>query len=193
MEESLILIINEIPELLSCFVPGFAFFYIVGAMTNVKCKRDIVTFIFSVAMSVITQFLFSFMHKLALSDILFSSGAKFFSYMLFNVFLAAVFALLYRSKHFSSLFAKVFIKSFYPTVWENCIDFKGGSRMYIETTSGEFVEGLFYMIEEKGNDSWLALENYKAPNNDLPSNVKEEFDTRLLLKVSDIKYIQVVS
>lgn len=190
--ENLVQIINEIPELLSCFVPGFVLLYIIGIMTNVKCERDIVTLIFSVAISEITQFIFSFIHGFVFPNVLFNSGTKFFFYMFFNVLLATGLALLYRSKHFSSLFAKVFIKSFYSTVWENCIDFKSGSRVYIETTSGEFVEGLFYMIEEKGNDSWIALENYKVPNNDLPPNVKEEFNTRLLLKVSDIKYIQIV-
>lgn len=193
MVENLIQIINNAPEILAYFVPGFIFFYIVGAMTNVKCERDVVTFIFSVTMSVITQFLFSFAHKFVLTSVLFSQGAKFFLYILLNIFLSFGFSLLYRSKHFSKIFAKAFIKSFYPTVWENCIDFKNGSMVYIETTSGEFVEGLFYMIEEKGKDSWIALDNYKVPNNDLPFNVKEKFNARLLLKVSDIKYIQVVS
>lgn len=185
-------IINEVPTIMVYFAPGLIFFAILKHLINAKFEKQLYELIFSVIISVVIKSGLSFIHCFIFRNYHPSTEIAFFFCAGTGFFAAVIVSRFYRSNRFAKLFSYVFIKSLRSTIWEDCIDFSGGSRVILTTKSNEVISGRFREIEEKEDASWLAIDNHDYNKNVPAGTIDPKYDNILILRLSDVSSVQVI-
>ena len=93
---------------------------------------------------------------------------------------------------FKNFVRDYFVKSSDDNIWTSLADFSNGTYIRMTMKSGATIDGYLEEIEEKGNDSWLALYNYDyvygdstESGTDLPDVVKDSY---ILVRVADVDH-----
>lgn len=184
------------------WLPGCVFLLTFQRMIGVKTESNLHTHVFSVLISILLRFCAEIIPVLRGRAELAQPYSICFLYSLFGFLLALLLAKLYRSKKLSDGFASIFVKSLHDDIWSDVIDFQNGTILYLTLKNGNRVTGGFHSVEEKGNDSWLSLDNYiledrdGTPLTDSFSRMEHpesntEPEPLLLLRVSEIERFEV--
>lgn len=92
---------------------------------------------------------------------------------------------------------KVFHKTPNDDIWRDIFDLENGSNLKIYLKSSEyFVVGHYINIEEKGENSWIAVSAYAKydKNNQAYNNEKTHLDEEeciYTIRLSDIDHIEI--
>lgn len=193
-------IIEGIFTLANFWLPGCIFLLSFQKLIGAKTDSSLYTNVFAVVISYLLRVcaeLIPALRGTALSAQPYTVCAF---YCLAGLILALLLGLLYRSKKLGDGFASIFVKSLHNDMWSDVIDFHEGTLLHIVLKNGNRVFGGFHSVEEKGNDSWLALDNYFVTGKDggeLTSAEARRGDPAyqdeplLVLRVADIERYEV--
>lgn len=117
--------------------------------------------------------------------------------MILGIFISLIIAIIFTRKKFSNLMIKVFHKTPNDDIWRDIFDLENGSNLKIYLKSSEyFVVGHYINIEEKGENSWIAVSAYAKydKNNQAYNNEKTHLDEEeciYTIRLSDIDHIEI--
>ena len=199
--EEIQLIINNIPSLLQYFVPGYITLFIFLHLTSIKTKDSYLHItILSCAMSYLSISLLALLREkfgfvTALPDtVLINSALTSILGILFSILCS----LIYASRWFNFILVKLFHKSPHGDIWRNVLDFKNGSNLKIYIKDKPYyVIGCFRNIEEKGENSWLAITGFGKLDRETNELYKEEIShigdhtAIFTIRISDVEYIEI--
>lgn len=194
MQETLIAI-NNVSLLVECFAPGYIFLSIIKYITGMKTDQQLYEILLAVIGSFIIRSSLIFAHGFIFTSYEFSDGVSLFFLCLAACVAALAVSACYRSRWLSNAFSKVFVKTFHANIWEDMVDYKGGTTAKLRMKDGTMILGGILEVEEKGDDSWLALDSFSFPDgstNESSKNYEENFglESALMVRVSDIESVQ---
>lgn len=192
--ETILTTIDNIFQISLYWLPGFIFLVVLKKMISNGWKWTSENNIFAVIISIAIDFLF---RALDLSRIVFFQAESHlcFLYCVIGFTLALALSLMYRCGWVNRIFSFIFIKSIHSSIWDDVIDYRNGTMLNIRLNNGNVIYGGFHTVEEKGNDSWLALDCYHMKNStdkEICRYAKSNDGHYLLIRVSDIVYAEVI-
>lgn len=197
--EAGILILDNIPKILQYFVPGYWTIFLFKHL----CSKNISNYMMNLMACVVSYIFLTVISFLRLN-------IKPLSYMpdtaLINSILAIIMgtilslllSFIIYSKWFSKLTVYFFHKTPNENIWEDVIDWENGSNLKIYLKNKKYyLLGHLENIEEKGNDSLIAIsafakfdvktnENYKNESSYLNDN-----DAICVIRFSDVEHIEI--
>lgn len=191
-------IINNIPNLLQYFVPGFLSLMLFLKLTSKKISK-LYFIIFSCVYSYIFISIIGFVNacigtKEFLSDPLVVSALS----ILGGILCSLIFALAFTSPKFKKLLLKYFHRTPNDDIWLDIFDLEKGSNLKVYLKNEDyFIIGQYRLHEEKGEESWFALSGfstYKKESNEL---IRSYLDTKqkdkvfVTFRLKDVEHIEV--
>ena len=183
--EEILKAINNVALILNYWLPGYLFILVFRLIVGNKFNDNIN--IIAVVISTILKT--GIVDRINISNNDFALAVT----CLICICCAILVGLFYRIPGINDTFGKVFYKSFHDNIWEDVIDFERGTALVLTMYDGSILIGGFEMIEENGNDSWIALDAYRLrdSNNELVFQYDDlNQNSRIMVRVSDIKYIR---
>ena len=178
-------VINLLPTIFEYFVPGFIFLSAFYYLTSRKLPSNIL--IGSIAISYILKAAFSVVfksHTWNVRAVILCTTA---------LILSIICIKFTENSKFNKYFRMINNKSTHDDIFSDVIDYKNGTTLRIICNDYVYTGKLLFH-EEIGKDSWIALADYiiesKADKNDITST-DVSYPSVIMLKVSDIKYIQL--
>lgn len=183
-------IINEIPNILQYFVPGFIFLKLFSFFTS---KKYFDLTLLSIV-SVVTSFIF-----ISLLDLIikteFETGQKVLICSAGAVILSIISSIIYKMKWFYSLVSKINNKAVNENMFLNILDFKNGNSVRVITKKNISYIGTLVQLEENGMDSWIGLADYiisKMENNeDIYDSIDSPRKPIVAINFSNIESIEI--
>jgi hypothetical protein len=193
---NIIEIIENIPQVLQYFVPGFICVQIFCNLCSKKCSATNIT-IFSCAIS------FTFISLVNWISLYYLDEPNIWLSVGFSIILSTVAGLgvtkLYRSEKFSKFLEKNFSKSQHNDVWLNLLEYTEGimSIKIIPRDENYYYIGSFVSVGEEDKDSWIIISSYgkfDIETNDIDKVVDKRGDKDMLLciRVDNIKEMEVL-
>lgn len=189
-------IINNIFAFVNFWLPGYVFLRVFSKISSLKLKDSVDTHIFAVVFSLIIRWMLSVIPPLRDGVMIAQSYYYCALCCVVGMVIACILSRVYRCETVNKVFSDLFSKSLYDSIWEDVIDLKNGSSMYIKMRNGDSVFGTTNTIEENGNDSWVALDYYEMKDKDgnrLCSCEDHDNKSLLMIRMSDIAHCQVKS
>lgn len=181
--------IENIPEILQYFIPGYLFIIIFRFLTNKKIEKSIV-----LIMSCVLSYVFLSLTKS------YCESTNIFIISAITVIIAVVcgllFSLIYISKWFSWILVHVFHKTVHDDIWHDVFDFKNGSNLKVYFKDKDYyVIGSYRISEDNGNDSWFAISGYgkydKETNDPIENGFIGDNSVIMTFKLSDVEHIEI--
>lgn len=184
----IIKIIEAFPLICEYIVPGMVSVIIYRKLTpDNKRSVDTIFYIYSVIISVIAG---------AAVRLCFPNASSMLA-LIVSVIGCAVVSIIIsiakESRIFQNIFRRFFTKSLNDNIWASLLDFDAGSWLKIYLKDGGVAEGYIREIEEKGNESWIALNEFDCKHGNASEkyenyskNDNGEFVSYMLIRVSDI-------
>lgn len=92
---------------------------------------------------------------------------------------------------FNKYFRMINNKSTHEDIFSDVMDYKNGTTLRIVCNDCVYTGKLLFH-EEKGKDSWIILADYIIESGeDITSSTDTQFPSAIMLKVSDIKHIEL--
>lgn len=176
------------PDILDVIIPGVIFVEMLLYFVPIKPRNFVAKCLAYIIAGVIIRSIFSFAHTFVLPNYIF----PFYARVIILCFAAAIFAVaaiaLYKSRRVNSLVSRITYKDLRKDIFTGLIDFKQGMTMVITTNDGTVYIGSLFMIEERDEDSWLALVGYSitSPDGKTIDDTVFKRDNLLLIKKADI-------
>lgn len=109
-----------------------------------------------------------------------------------------IISVLFTRKWFKQWMVQIFHKTPNSDIWRDVFDFEKGSnvKVYIKN-SDYYIIGHFKSIEEKGDNSWLALSAFAKFDKETNENYKSEpaflnnEDVIITVRLSDVGHIEI--
>lgn len=191
-------VIDSLPYVFEYIVPGMIFMLTYRRLApSGKQVADTIFYLSSVIVSVVVESVVN----IALAYMAFNVDQRIILLIscIICMIAAIILATFKGQEWFSNLSGRFFIKSTNDNIWASLIDFQSGSYLYLYLKNGASVEGYIREIEEKGNDSWIALQSYEYKKEDLRDGVQDLLKDRpdyyayVMVRVSDIEHAVIVN
>lgn len=195
MEET-IQTINNIITVVNFWLPGYVFIIIFKKLASLNTCNSAHMHVFAVVISLVIRWVLHIFSPTRFEILSTQSYYTCAIYCITGILMALLCAWFYRRKFINHLFSSLFSKSLYDSIWENIIDLDYGTALYIKLNNGNFVFGTLNTIEEKGNDSWLALDHYRMVDGllkDICCYRGRNGEPLLMIRVADISYCEAKS
>ncbi len=187
-------ILDLIPDILKLFVPGFIFMQIIK-WYKPKQIDTLVLCIESIVISYVITILCSSAHLFILRNVTIPFPVKVTVYFLCAVILAAITISTIDSKLLRKIVFKFNRKTLHEDILDDVVDRHGGTfaNVYLKNSEYTYLGKVCY-VEEKGENSYIALSEYSRSSNDpdVEDWNSEEYDVKTLVifSLKDISHIE---
>lgn len=127
-------------------------------------------------------------------DAIINSGLS----IILGIIISCLIAIISQRKWFRKITIKLFHKTFNNDIWRDVFDLEKGSNLKVYLKEKDYyVIGHLKNYEEKGNDSWIALNSFAKFDKETNKNYKNEpsylnkKDVIITLKFADIEHIEI--
>ena len=182
--------VNGLFTLVNFWLPGYLFLLTLRRLTGGKSDAGAQSNLLAVVVSLLIRLGASALPALRGSAETLQPYSVCAFYCLLALVLALLLSLLYRSKRMGDFFSALFVRSLHDDMWAAIIDFKRGTMLRVTLKNGNRVYGGFHAVEEKGNESWLALDSYYVEDRDgteLANAKKRREGALFVFRVSEIE------
>lgn len=118
--------------------------------------------------------------------------------MIMGIILVCMMVILSQRKWFRKITVKLFHKTLNDDIWRDIFDLENGSNLKVYLKDKKYyIIGHLKNYEEKGNDSWIALNAFAKFSKDTNKNYKNEpkyldkKDVIIVIRFSDIEHIEI--
>lgn len=193
------LIIENIPNLLQYYVPGYWTILIFRYLGSKKVSNSImnimscvISYVF-ISVIALLRVLIELPFSVPNTPIINSSIA-----IILGTFFAIIVALIFSCKWFSKLTVWLFHKTPNEDIWRDVLDLRNGSNLKIYIKDADYyVIGHHKNHEEKDGDSWLAVSAFakfhktsNTPYRNEPSYLNDK-NVIYTIRFSDIEHIEI--
>ena len=173
--------IENIPEILQFFVPGFLFLSIYSFIRAMKIQECHLT-LYSVVISYIIVVMIHLIFRSIIG----------WEFLLVSILIGILFGTIFAKLLDLPCFAKVMRhlgRTANTNIWKDVIDFDLGTTVAITMKESKMqIFGTIDMIDETDGDPWVILRDYQQ--GDVPST-NEPYLTRLALNLRDVERIEL--
>lgn len=82
-------------------------------------------------------------------------------------------------------------KTIYSDIWDNVVDYENGTTVRIVCDNATYA-GVLAEREEKGNESWIVLEEYAVEKNgEIYASKDMQYKSKLMINLKDAKRIEL--
>lgn len=104
---------------------------------------------------------------------------------------ACLFSYIYGKGILNKISLLINHKTIYPDIWDNVVDYENGTTLRIVCDDVVYA-GVLAEREEKGNESWVVLEDYTVhENGELYSSKDQKYPSKLMINLRDVKRIEL--
>lgn len=191
-------IIQNLTIIMEYLIPGVIFLAIIKWYTDKRISNNLLYIVVSVVISFFSKNILRVAHMVILKNISFGYEATFCFTTLLTVFLALILGILYHNENVKRVFNRVSRKTLHSNIWESLMDFKYGNTVMFVMKNGTLVCGTLHEIEEKGNDSWVALSSYicQSYSDDTEvyacSAADQDVNSVLVIRLADVVQAEVL-
>lgn len=115
-----------------------------------------------------------------------------------GIVFTAIMSIIYSHKYFRKITVKLFHKTPNEDIWRDVLDLDKGSNLKVFLKDKDYyLLGHYKNLEEKGNDSWIALSAFSKRDVETNKNYKNEPDYNdkeeivIVVKFSDVEHIEI--
>lgn len=192
--------VNELPNILSYFIPGFIFIKIFLFFSSKDIKHVHNFFIWCIVVSYSSKTIIKFV------DSIFSTcfpgnflydWTKIFIHIILCIVAALILSCVWSKLNLNRIIDKINHKSINNCIWDDIIDYDLGTTLKVFLKDDITFIGKLISREEKENDSWFVLIDYITidnKGNEYESRKACEpngFISTLAFPLSEVKYIEL--
>lgn len=118
--------------------------------------------------------------------------------IIFGTIIICIFSILVNRKWFKRIIVKLFHKTINESIWRDVLDFENGSNLKIYLKNKDYyIIGHLKNIEEKDDNSWIALNSFAKFDINTNQNYKQEPSyidrekVTIVIRLSDIEHIEI--
>lgn len=139
----------------------------------------------------------SFVHSVVMTNWHPTWQSKLFILCLFASICAMLSSLIYQSKWFSKALSIISTKTVHGDMLNELVDFKEGTRAIAVLNDGSICTGAIYKIEEKGAESFVALEDYalriaNVNNSTIIKSIDYDNPNIVIIRLTDVARLQLL-
>lgn len=183
-------LISQVHLILEYFVPGFVFIWLFTFLTTKEMGSNLT--LKSVIVSYIIKSICECIHKSFYPNINLDWSAIAILLFIFAVVTAIFFAKIADSRQLNKVLIKLNNKSIYNDIWKDLIDYQQ-ENTYLRITCGDIIyTGRLIVNEEKGFESWFALDNYTVNNKGKERDMsKNTYGAMLAINLSKADSVEI--
>lgn len=175
--------------ILEYFIPGYIFIVVFMYFTSHKISSPFLWQ--SIAISYILQALFSVVHNILFTDIIFSWGTQVLILTIISAILSVITIFISESKLIKKWLTKINHKTIHEDIWLDVVDYTGTTVRCICNDNVMYC-GTLTLHEEKGVDSWFILEDYIIEENGKTYDSNGvSFSSKLAVNLRNVKRIEL--
>lgn len=182
-----------ISDLINLFLSGFIFMTIYNWLTNTQMELYLIG-LWSLFVNAFIKTFYSALHSIIFIEKDFNESVKIIIYIITSVVMSILCVVIYNSTVFRNLLIKINKKTVHRDVFEDVIDYKKKTIMYVFMKESDYYyTGEFKLYEEKGHDSYIVLINYMLCDKDTCDEITNSTQekTAALINLQDIERIEL--
>lgn len=145
----------------------------------------------SIAISYILKLICSLLHKVILSNILFSWYERAIVLLTLSIVISVATVFLSEYHTTNKLLSKLNNKTIHESIWHDIINYKDGTTLCLVCDNAIYTGVLAYH-EEKGEDSWFALDDYIIEENGHESKAENiSYKSRIAIRLKDVRRVEL--
>ena len=185
-------IINNIPTILSFFLPGYIGLVIFKSLCGIE-MRDYEIFAASSAGSYMLTGAIKFIQGAQISFSNPVSLGEFALASIIAVLLACGGVLIFQSNRFRGFLSQKFNYAPINDTWQNLYNYEGTTRVAIKMKNGKCVRGQIVTIGDIHIDPWIELNGFEVlDKNEKIEAVANPIEKHIMINANDIEYAVVI-